>query len=213
MRHYDFQLEWFQKSWWHLKSSRNCNKSFVMEIECEVASSGLFASLSLPKDPERNGKKSLKLASWWFQPIWKTCSSNWIISQNRDDIKNIWNHHRVGGFHVFPTINVSHSLRLGDVSTCFHSALLKTWCFFGIPKAQLCLGDRFEDIPSSNHNWLYFFEPQKTTQRSTFPNVNLPMSTLWMLIQNSSGCINGAWPWISHSPQKLGRASLIPPGN
>ena len=33
--------------------------------------------------------------SWWLQPIWKICSSNWIISPNRDENKNIWNHHLV----------------------------------------------------------------------------------------------------------------------
>ena len=31
---------------------------------------------------------------WWFQPIWKICSSNWIISPRIGvKIKNIWNHH------------------------------------------------------------------------------------------------------------------------
>ena len=35
------------------------------------------------------------LSSWWFQPIWKICSSIWIISRNRDENKNRWNHHLV----------------------------------------------------------------------------------------------------------------------
>ena len=30
---------------------------------------------------------------WWFQPIWKICSSNWIISPSRGEIKKNWNHH------------------------------------------------------------------------------------------------------------------------
>ena len=31
------------------------------------------------------------VSSWWFQPIWKICSSNWIIYPNRDEhIKNLW---------------------------------------------------------------------------------------------------------------------------
>ena len=36
------------------------------------------------------------LTSWWFQPIWKICSSNWIISLRLGvKIKNIGNHHLV----------------------------------------------------------------------------------------------------------------------
>ena len=32
-------------------------------------------------------------SSWWFQPIWKICSSNWITSPSRGRfMKNIWNH-------------------------------------------------------------------------------------------------------------------------
>ena len=31
-----------------------------------------------------------KLVSWWFQPIWKICSSNWIISPG---VKKNGNHH------------------------------------------------------------------------------------------------------------------------
>ena len=35
------------------------------------------------------------ITSWWLdQPIWKICSSNWIISLSRGwKIKNLWNHH------------------------------------------------------------------------------------------------------------------------
>ena len=33
---------------------------------------------------------------WWFQPIWKICSSNWIISPDRGKHKkHFWNHHRL----------------------------------------------------------------------------------------------------------------------
>ena len=35
---------------------------------------------------------SKQLPSWWFQPIWKICSSNWIISPSRREIRNISNH-------------------------------------------------------------------------------------------------------------------------
>ena len=33
------------------------------------------------------------MASWWFQPIWKICSSNWIMSPSRVENKHVWNHH------------------------------------------------------------------------------------------------------------------------
>ena len=37
-----------------------------------------------------------RLTSWWYQPDWKTCSSNWIISPGIGvNIKNVWKHHRV----------------------------------------------------------------------------------------------------------------------
>ncbi len=33
-------------------------------------------------------------SSWWLnQPIWKKCSSNWIISPGRGENKKKWNHH------------------------------------------------------------------------------------------------------------------------
>ena len=34
---------------------------------------------------------------WWFQPIWKICSSNWVHLPQVTvgvNMKNIWNHHR-----------------------------------------------------------------------------------------------------------------------
>ena len=48
-------------------------------------------------------------SSWWFQPIWKICLSNWIISPRFGvKIKNIWNHHQIiqfnWVFHYKPSI-------------------------------------------------------------------------------------------------------------
>ncbi len=44
------------------------------------------------------------VSSWWFQPIWKICSSNWIISPRIGvKIKNNRNHHLVHhGIWYFP---------------------------------------------------------------------------------------------------------------
>ena len=45
------------------------------------------------------------LARWWFQPIWKICSSNWIICfQGGVKIKNIWIRHLVRGVPYQTTI-------------------------------------------------------------------------------------------------------------
>ena len=42
-----------------------------------------------------------KLAGWWFQPIWKICSSKWIISPGIGvKIKSIWNHYPVWGYSL-----------------------------------------------------------------------------------------------------------------
>ena len=46
--------------------------------------------LGCPSSPPK------RKAGWWFQPIWKICSSHWIISPKIGvKIKNVWNHHLV----------------------------------------------------------------------------------------------------------------------
>ena len=52
-------------------------------------------SLLVAKSLDNLASSNECLASWWLnQPIWKICSSNWIISA-RFGVKttNIWNHH------------------------------------------------------------------------------------------------------------------------
>ena len=39
-----------------------------------------------------SGVMLVSRVSWWFQPIWRICSSNWIISSVAK-IQHIWNHH------------------------------------------------------------------------------------------------------------------------
>ena len=45
--------------------------------------------------PEENLKfmfgRWVGFSSWWFQPLWKICSSNWIISSSGENKKK-WNH-------------------------------------------------------------------------------------------------------------------------
>ncbi len=50
----------------------------------------------LPRSPFTRIGAPTAPTLWWFQPIWKICSSNWIISPCRNvgvKIKNVWNHH------------------------------------------------------------------------------------------------------------------------
>ena len=41
-----------------------------------------------------NDAKLWSRSGWWFQPIWKICSSKWVhLPQIGVKIKNVWNHH------------------------------------------------------------------------------------------------------------------------
>ena len=46
-------------------------------------------------------------SSWWFQSIWKICSSNWgSFPQVGMKIKDMWNHHPVLHQHLMTSLNV-----------------------------------------------------------------------------------------------------------
>ena len=49
---------------------------------------GMFRP-SIPLDREGWGD-SQGISSWWFQPLWKICSSNWTSFPYSDENKNIW---------------------------------------------------------------------------------------------------------------------------
>ena len=59
----------------------------------------ILSAAQKPQTPPKN------VSSWWFQPIWKICSSNWIISPNfRGEHKRYLScHHLVesGGLWVY----------------------------------------------------------------------------------------------------------------
>ena len=66
-------------------------------------------------------------SSWWFQPIWKICSSNWIISPSRGENKKYLScHHLV--MEIWWNLEIGHlpsliDLRLpGHCWLLFHSA-------------------------------------------------------------------------------------------
>ena len=62
---------------------------------------------ALPSLPNKNFNS---LTSWWFQPLWKMCSSKWGSSSLKIGvrIKNIWNHHPDKGFMVCFLIQGDH---------------------------------------------------------------------------------------------------------
>ena len=49
----------------------------------------LFAAVEKNRKSNHPNKVQ-SITSWWFQPIWKICSSNWIISPSRGE--NSWKH-------------------------------------------------------------------------------------------------------------------------
>ena len=62
----------------------------------------LRTTIVIPRLLQKEGRrffhaKGYRLTSWWLnQPIWKICSSNWIISPGRDEhLLHIWNHQLV----------------------------------------------------------------------------------------------------------------------
>ena len=58
-------------------------------------SSGRTASIATFQE-EKHQDLPKSFSGWWLnQPIWKICSSNWIISPIRGEHKNIWIHHLV----------------------------------------------------------------------------------------------------------------------
>ena len=73
---------------------------------------------------------------WWLnQPIWQICSSNWIISTNRDENKNIWNHpaeHFAGrsSSHsggLFTTTTLGRKESIQSKKACLWSVIRAGW--------------------------------------------------------------------------------------
>ena len=67
-----------------------------MPLESSGCEDGYCVYLNIYTYPEVVA--TIKKTSWWLnQPIWKICSSNWIICpgrvENQMNIKNVWNHH------------------------------------------------------------------------------------------------------------------------
>ena len=56
-----------------------------------------------------NGTAYQKTPGWWFQPLWKICSSKWVhLPQIGMKIKNIWNHHQDTGWPQWDTQKTNH---------------------------------------------------------------------------------------------------------
>ena len=54
---------------------------------------GVLAETTAMTRKQNDGIIECAETRWWFRPIWKICSSNWIISMDRGENKNTWNHH------------------------------------------------------------------------------------------------------------------------
>ena len=55
-----------------------------------------------------------KLPRWWFQPIWKICSSNWKSSPNRgENFKKKWNHQPDSCCCWWPSMKLTYPLKIG----------------------------------------------------------------------------------------------------
>ena len=65
----------------------------ILNFQSEPANSKDHDADSWPLQAKQRKKENPK-SSWWFPPIWKICSSTWIISPGFGrKIKNNWNHH------------------------------------------------------------------------------------------------------------------------
>ena len=91
-------------------------------------------------------------SSWWFQPLWNICSSNWIISPGIGvKIKNLWNHHLVI-FHQ-PTEGTQKMkvwkmfFLFTRVILRFHVSFPRGIIFFPSPSSSFIRLDRVSQLP------------------------------------------------------------------
>ncbi len=61
-----------------------------------ISPEGTPAWYSIVEAQYQNVLSINRFTSWWFQPIWKICSSNWIISSSRGENKKYLSCHHPG---------------------------------------------------------------------------------------------------------------------
>ncbi len=95
-------------------------------------------------------------ASWWFQPIWKICSSNWIISSRIGVRTNIWNHHLVGDWLLsYQALYHSFSRRFAE-KTLLESRIILLEC-----RSWPC---QYSEIYRTSGAFLNYMEIRETCQ-------------------------------------------------
>ena len=79
--------------------------------------------------------EGLAVSRWWLnQPIWKICSSIWIIFQVGAKMKNIWNHHL--GFCCFTRISLHNRPTGGVEHDTLRNESFNSWNFFHVGRFQ-----------------------------------------------------------------------------
>ena len=102
-----FQVPWLGcwfKSFHENEQLRNAMENMTTPSNHSILIGKKYSSISSNREKKKTAPKNRRIhtqipcgpkrsTGWWFQPVWKTCSSNWIISPNRSEHKNLWNHH------------------------------------------------------------------------------------------------------------------------
>ena len=112
-------------------------------------------------DPQLRDMKR-KISSWWFQPSWKMCSSNWIISPGRDENKKYskppprydWFHQ--GFIEKFMKITLSSNRRPTKIFLYFIKGSDVYFMSWGYPRPTNSGKWRFIGGPSKKWTDYYF---------------------------------------------------------
>ena len=120
-------IAWF----WAENAWTKCRKGFLLGKWQDDKMTGFPCDFHKPYYLRRLFANWKILTTWWFQPIWKIWSSNWIISPNRGENKKYLScHHPAYDFSKvkFPLLNYSHLFGvfgLCDVTLSSHTRTIK----------------------------------------------------------------------------------------
>ena len=164
----------------------------------EFSSFRSIYDLHMEKIPKQKAQGLHKFPRWWFQPIWKICTSNWIISPNTVgmNIKNIWVATTQDSPNIYPAellplqpnlgrVVISYAIRLTSAKILFSSALIE----LGSEKGGL--------IRCRNPTTRGLFTGNKT------PESNMPISQ--EVTMSTYGIrVNSWWSWSKSGPVFFG---------
>ena len=129
------------------------------------------------------------MTSWCFQPIWKICSSNWIISPVGMNIKTIWNHHlamyglwkkltNIPSFTGHYITNPNNALLMGNPQLYHTSALFDAPQIGNlmIPVIPLPAAENFAKTPLHTSK----ASPEVLSSHSSSPCGNITVAMGWV---------------------------------